>query len=108
MFVGTVIVYNQMKIQSEQGFSMYLLEETDKLLVSMIRHTVADNFVVPYTECRKQGGRAVAFVIASHRSGTYGDLKAHIIGLVGYLVVGRLIRHLMQLQNLSKYLPGQM
>ncbi|MBA7592639.1 hypothetical protein ES708_34830 [subsurface metagenome] len=46
MFVGTVIVYNQMKIQSEGGFSIYLLEETDKLLVSMTRHAVADNFAV--------------------------------------------------------------
>ena len=37
MFVSTVIVYNQMKIQSKGGFSIYLLEETDKLLVSMTR-----------------------------------------------------------------------
>lgn len=68
MFVGAVIVYNQMKIQSEGGFSIYLLEETDKLLVSMTRHAVADNFAVQHTECRKQGGRAISFVIVSHRS----------------------------------------
>ena len=37
MLVGTIIVYNQIKIQSEGGFSIYLLEETDKLLVSMTR-----------------------------------------------------------------------
>ena len=50
MFVGTVIVYNQMKIQSEWGFSIYLLEETDKLLVSMMRHAIADNFAVQHTK----------------------------------------------------------
>lgn len=48
MFVGTVIVYNQMKIQSERGFSIYLLEETDKFLVSMTRHAVADNFAIQF------------------------------------------------------------
>ncbi len=68
MFVGTIIDYNQMKIQSEGGFSTYLLEETNKLLVSMTRYAVADNFAVQHTECRKQGGRAVALVIVSHRS----------------------------------------
>ena len=50
MLVGTIIVYNQIKIQSEGGFSIYLLEETDKLLVSMTRHAVADNFAVQHTE----------------------------------------------------------
>jgi len=68
MFVGTVIVYNQMKIQAEQGFFIYLFEETDKLLVPMTRHAVTNNFAVQHIKCRKQGGRAVAFVIVSHRS----------------------------------------
>jgi len=49
MFVGTIIVYNQMKIQSEGGFSIYLLEETDKLLVSMTWQAGTDNFAVQHT-----------------------------------------------------------
>jgi len=64
MFVGTVIVHDQMQIQASRSFAIYFLEETDKFLMSMTRHAISDRFAVEHTEGCKQGGRTIALVVA--------------------------------------------
>jgi len=68
MFVGPVIVHDQMQIESGRRFAINLLEETDELLMPVTRHTVADDFAIEHAQGGEQGGRAVALVIVRHRS----------------------------------------
>src|SRR5512147_2644719 len=63
MFVGSVIVDNEMQIKTCQGFIVYLLEESNKLLMSVTRHAVTYYFSIKHAQCRKQRGCAVAFVV---------------------------------------------
>ena len=63
MFVGAIIVYDEVQVEFGWGFAVDFLEETDKFLVPMARHTVADYFAVEHAEGCEEGGRAVAFII---------------------------------------------
>ena len=67
MFVGAVIIHDQMQVQPGRGVDVNLLEETDKFLMPMPGHTVADHPAVEHAQRRKQGRCAVAFVIVCHR-----------------------------------------
>jgi hypothetical protein len=68
MFMRAVIIHDQMEIESRRSFAVDFLEETDELLVSMARHTVADHLAIEHTESRKQSRRSMANVIVGHRS----------------------------------------
>ena len=70
MFVGAVIVHDQMQVQPSGRLAIYLFEETDKLLMSMAWHAVTDNLAVEHTEGGEQGGRAIALVIVGHGAAT--------------------------------------
>jgi len=50
MLVSTVIVYDQMQVKPYRSLAVYFLEEADKLLMPMARHTIADNFTVDHVE----------------------------------------------------------
>ncbi len=50
MFVGAVIVREQMQIEPSRGLSVYSLDETDKFLMPMARHAVGNHFAVEDTE----------------------------------------------------------
>ena len=67
MFVRAVIIHDQMEIESRRSFAVDFLEETDELLVSMARHTVADHLAIEHTESSKQSRRSMANVIVRHR-----------------------------------------
>jgi len=67
VLVGPVVVHDEMQAEFGRSFEIDLLEETEKLLMPMTRHAVADHFAVEHAEGRKQGGRAVAFVVVRHR-----------------------------------------
>ena len=66
--VGPVIVHDQMQIELGRRLGVDCLEEPDEFLVPMPRHAVADDFPIEHAQGRKQGGRAVAFVVVRHRS----------------------------------------
>jgi len=63
MFVGAIIVYDEVQVEFGRGSAVDFLEETDKFLVPMARHTVADYLAVEHAEGCEEGGRAVAFII---------------------------------------------
>ncbi len=66
MFLGAIIVRNQMQIHSIGGFAIYFLEKIDKLLMSMPGNSVADHLAVEHAEGGEQGGRPITFVIVCH------------------------------------------
>lgn len=70
MFVGAIIVHDQMQVQTSGRLAIYLFEETDKFLMSMAWHTVTDNRAVEHTEGCEQGGRTIALVIVGHGPAT--------------------------------------
>ena len=68
MFMRTVVVHDEMKLESGRCFRLDFFEEPDELLMSMAWHTIADDFAVEHTESGEQGGRAVALIIVRHGS----------------------------------------
>lgn len=66
LWVGPVVVHDQMQIEMGRGFSVDLLEEPDELLVAMPRHTVADDFPIQDAQRREQRGGAVALIVVRH------------------------------------------
>ena len=53
MLVGSVIVYDEMKLQGKRGFGVDFLEEPNELLVPTARHAVTDDFSIEHTESGK-------------------------------------------------------
>src|SRR6266545_4889147 len=70
MFMGTVVVYHQMQVQAMGKLSIKLAEKLDIFLMSMTRHTLADDGAVQHIEGGKQGCRAVSFVVMGHGAAT--------------------------------------
>ena len=50
MLVGAVIVYDHMQVEPSWGLSVYSLEKTDKLLMPMAWHAIADYLAIEHTE----------------------------------------------------------
>jgi len=76
VFVSALVVHDPMEIQSRRGVGIDLLEEANKFLLPMARHTVSDDFPVKPAERRKPGRRPIAFIImglASRDSRTPGQ-----------------------------------
>ncbi len=67
MFVRAIIVDDKMQIQVAWGVAIDFLQEPDKFLVPMARHTVADHRAVEHAEGGEQGGGAMALVIVRQR-----------------------------------------
>ena len=65
VLVCSIIVHDQMKIPICWCLRIDLLEEPDKLLVPVARHTIANDLAVEYAQGGKQRRRAVAFVVVS-------------------------------------------
>ena len=63
MFVGSVIVDDQMQVESGGRLAVDFLEKADKLLMPVARNTVSDDLAVEHTEGGEQRGRSVAFVV---------------------------------------------
>src|SRR5271169_4966299 len=63
MVVCSIIVDDEMQIKTCWSFIVYLLEESNKLLMSVTRHAVTYYFSIKHAQYLKQCGCAVAFVI---------------------------------------------
>src|SRR5512139_688011 len=68
MRVGTIIVHDQMQVQTSGRLAIYLFEETDEFLMPMAGHTVPDNLAVEHIEGCEHGSRTIAFIIVCHSS----------------------------------------
>ena len=68
--MGRVVVDDSMDRLSHRHLRLDGVEEVDELLVSMALHVAADTGTVENVEGGKQSGRAVAFVVVGHGSGT--------------------------------------
>ena len=66
VFVGAVIVDNEMEIESGRSIGVDFVEKPDKLLMSVTGHAIADHSAVEHAQGRKQSGSTIALVIVSH------------------------------------------
>ena len=68
MFVGPVMIHDQMQLELGRRFAVNLLEETDELLMPVTWHTVANDVAIEPAQGGEQGRRPVALVIVRPRS----------------------------------------
>ena len=67
MFVGRVIVGDQMQLLLRWRLTLDLAQEPQPFDVAMPLLTLDDDLAIEYVERREQRGRAVALVIVRHR-----------------------------------------
>ena len=70
VFVGAIVVYDQMEIEDVGCLGVDPFEKSNELLMPMTRHAIADDLAVEHVQCRKQCRGAIAFVIVGHRPAT--------------------------------------
>ena len=70
MFMGGVVVDDEMEIKSRRGLTIYLTQEFEELLVAMATEAFADDSSLKHVECREKCRRAVANVVMGHSSAT--------------------------------------
>lgn len=63
VFVGDVVVHDQMQVQIGWGLLVDLAQEVQELLVPMLGANTRDHLSVGHIECGEQGRRAVANVV---------------------------------------------
>ena len=59
MFVGRVVVHNQMPVQGRRDLCLQMTQELEKLLVAMPTLALADHRAAGQVQGREQGGGAV-------------------------------------------------
>jgi hypothetical protein len=73
MFMGSIVVDDQMQLQSGGHFGINAFEKPNEFLVSVPRHAVSDNSAIEHTEGGEERGSTVALIVvclASRQSGT--------------------------------------
>ena len=66
VFVGPVIVHDQMQCEMGWRLGIDFLEEADELLVAMSRQAIADDGAIKQAQRREQGRGAVPFIVVCH------------------------------------------
>src|SRR5512134_2832104 len=66
VFVGPVIVHDQMQREMGWRLGIDLLEEADELLVAMPRQAIPDDGAIEQAQRREQGRGAVPFIVVRH------------------------------------------
>jgi len=69
VFVGGVVVDDQVQVELGRRFGVDLLQETDEFLMAMARHAIADHGAVEHAQGGEQGGGAVARVVVALAGG---------------------------------------
>ena len=70
MFVGCVVIQDQMQVPVRRRFRVNELQEFQPLLVAVPVLALADQGAVRDVEGGEERGRAVAHIVVSHRPGT--------------------------------------
>lgn len=70
VFVGRVVVQDQMNLEPWGHFTIDGLEERQELLVTMPGQALTDDLPGQHIQSSEQRGRAVTFVVVRHRRGT--------------------------------------
>ena len=68
MFMGRVVVDNQMQVQVGGRLGVDLPQEFQPFLMAMLLHALGDHFPLDDFEGRKQGRRSIPFVVGCHRA----------------------------------------
>jgi hypothetical protein len=82
VLVRPVFINDEIQVEFGGGVSIDLFEKAQELLMPMTQHTIADHLAGEQAKSRKQGCRAVACVVVSHRF-TTAFLQPHTrLGLI--------------------------
>ena len=68
MFVGLVVVQDQVQVEMLRDLTVETLEETEKLLVALPAHALRDHRALQHVQRSEQRRRPVALVVVGHRS----------------------------------------
>src|SRR2546426_6809304 len=68
MFVGSVVVDDEVQVELGGSLAIDLLEKADELLMAVTSHAVADHLAVEHAERGEEGGRSVALVVVGSGS----------------------------------------
>src|SRR5579872_6105264 len=68
MFVGSVVIHNQMQLFMPRRSTVDQAQEVDPLLMSVPLLAQTDHFSIQSVESRKQRRSAIALVIVGHRT----------------------------------------
>ena len=66
MFVGGVVVGDQVHCERRRHLPLEMIEKADKLLMPVARFALGDNRTIEYVEGRKQGRGTVPLVIVGY------------------------------------------
>src|SRR6516165_12184696 len=66
MFVGAVVVRDQMNLKPRRDAGVEMFEKAQKLLVAVARLALGDNRTIEHVERREQGGGAVAVIVVGY------------------------------------------
>ena len=68
MFVGAVVVRDQMDVQAGRKVAVEVIKKGQKFLVAMARFAHGQHFAIEPVERREQGGGAVTIIIVGYTS----------------------------------------
>ena len=70
MLVSTVVVENEMQVQTCRELSIQSPQERQELLIAMTRHAIGDDGSFQYIQCSEQRRGSMPFVVVRHCSAT--------------------------------------
>jgi len=70
VFMRPIIIHNQMHVQLGRSLGIDLLDETNKLLMSVTGHTIANDFAIERAERSRQRGGPAVPVVGGHPAAT--------------------------------------
>ena len=91
VLMGRVVINDQMQVQFVRCLGDDLLEELDKLLVTVPWHALPDRAPLSHIECGEQRRRASALVVVGHRLATSGIDRQALLRAVECLNLAFLI-----------------
>ena len=91
VFVGAVVIDDQMYVQVRGHVGLDVSQEGQKLLMAMARFALGEHRPVGDVECGKQGGRAMADIVVSDALHVPEPHRQHRLGSVERLHLGFLI-----------------
>src|SRR5258706_8453032 len=68
MFMGGVVVDDQVKVEPWWGFSIDFVEESDPFLMSMARHALTNHAAFEHVQRGEECGCPIPLVVVSHGS----------------------------------------
>src|SRR6266542_4667383 len=91
MFMGGVVIDDQMQLPPGRGLAVDLVEKADELLMPMTSHALADDLAFEHVQRGEKRRRAMTLVVVGHRPATAALHRQPRLGAVERLYLRLLI-----------------